>query len=234
MSLDQHFLKDREIAESAVSLCNIKKDDIVVEIGPGNGELTKFIPECRLTLIEKDKRLAGRLKDRYKVIIGNGVDEIKKIEFDYLISSVPYSICEPLIRELFLHRFKKAVLILPRYFIDNFDTKDSSLSFLAKEFLDIKIVMGIKRDNFQPRPRVDSYLVEITPKKSGGILRKIYLQHDKKVKNALREAIVEVKSKTKKQANEIIDAMKITENTLNKNVRMLSFHELKYLKEATK
>ncbi len=51
MNLDQHFLKDVAIAELAVSICKIKKDDIVVEIGPGNGELTKFIPECRLTLI---------------------------------------------------------------------------------------------------------------------------------------------------------------------------------------
>ncbi len=61
----------------------------------------------------------------------------------------------------------------------------------------------------------------------------MYLQQDKKVKNALREAIVQAKKMTKRQANELIEKMKISENTLNKNVRMLSFHELAYLKEFT-
>ena len=234
MNLDQHFLKDEEVAELAVSICKIKKTDVVVEIGPGNGELTKFIPECRLTLIEKDKRPAGRLKPNYKVIVGNGVEIIKKIDFDYLISSVPYSICEPLMRELFLHSFKKAVLILPKYFIDNIEAKETSLSFLANEFLEIKIAKEIEREKFQPKPRVDSYLVELKPKKADDILKKMYLQQDKKVKNALREAIIEINSKTKKQANEAIKTMKISPKTLNKNVRMLSYHELKYLKEATK
>jgi len=234
MKLDQHFLDDEEIAKLAVSLCNIKKEDVVVEIGPGNGELTKFIPECRLILIEKDRKLAERLKQNYNVIVGNGVEEIKKIDFDYLISSVPYSICEPLIRELFLHDFKKAVLILPENFVENLHEKESSISFLAKEFLKIKKIKKIEREKFKPNPRVDSYLVEISPKKAAGILKKIYLQHDKKLKNALREAIVDIKKKTKREAREIIERMKINQNTLNKNVKMLSFHELRYIKEATK
>ena len=234
MNLDQHFLKDEAMAELAVSMCKIKKTDVVVEIGPGNGELTKFIPECKLTLIEKDKRLAGRLKPNYKVILGNGVEIIKKIDFDVLISSVPYSICEPLMRELFLHEFRVASLIMPKNFVDNIESNETSLSFLAKEFLEIKIVKDIERENFFPMPRVDSYLVEIKPKKAAEILKKMYLQQDKKVKNALREAIVEINSKTKKQANEAIKAMKISPKTLDKNVRMLSFHELKYIKEATK
>ena len=237
MNLDQHFLTDEEIAKLVVSLCEIKKNDIVVEIGGGNGEITKFIPKCNLTVMEKDKKLAEKLKQRFpdaKIIHGDGVGAIKRIDFDFLVSSVPYSICEPLMRELLLHSFKKAVLILPQYFINNIESNETSLSFLAKEFLEIKIIKEIEREKFFPRPMVDSYLVEVKPKKSDGILKKMYLQQDKKVKNALREAIAEVLKRTKKQANETIKGLKITDKTLNKNIRMLSYHELKYLREATK
>ena len=188
MNLDQHFLIDEETAKLVVSLCEIKKEDIVVEIGGGNGEVTKFIPKCNLTIIEKDKQLAGRLKQKFpeaRIMTGEGVSAIKKIDFDCLISSVPYSICEPLIRELFLHSFKKAVLILPRYFINNIESNETSLSFLAEEFLEIEIIKEIERERFFPRPRVDSYLVEVKPKKSEGILKKMYLQQDKKLKNAM-------------------------------------------------
>lgn len=237
MKLDQHFLIDEEIAKLSVALCEIRKNDIVIEIGPGNGELTRFIPECRLMLVEKDKHLADGLKRKFpdaRIINNEGVSAIKRIDFDFLISSVPYSICEPLLRELFLHDFKKAVLILPQYFINNIETNETSLSILAKEFLEIKIIKEIERKRFFPRPRVDACLVEVIPKKSEGILKKMYAQQDKKVKNALREAIVDVLKKTKKQAKEMMKSMKISGKTLDKNVRMLSYHELRYIKEATK
>lgn len=235
MKLDQHFLIDDHVAKSAVALCDIKKEDDVVEIGPGHGELTKFIPECRLVLIEKDGDLARNLKKRYERIIqGEGIDEIKYIKFDFLISSVPYSISEPLIRQLFIHDFKKAVLILPANFVDNLEAKDSSLSFLANEFLEIRKVEFVERVKFDPKPRVDSYVVEFKKKKGNKILEEICLQKDKKVKNALREAVVRIQNKTKNQAREIVDNWKINENTLTKNVKMLSYHELTYLKEVTK
>jgi len=237
MNVDQHFLVDESIAKQMVSLCDIKKQDVVIEIGGGNGEITRFIPECRLTVIEKDKQLAGKLKQKFpdaKIITGDGVSAIKKIDFDYLISSVPYSICEPLFRELFLHDFRKAVLIFPKTLVDNLENKETSLSFLANEFFDIKKIRDIGREKFEPMPNVDSVLVELTQNKTGDkILKSIYLQQDKKLKNALREAIVEALGKTKKQANEMIKGMKITDKTINKNVRMLSYHELKYVKDTT-
>lgn len=234
MKLDQHFLIDEQIAKLAVSLCKIKSKDTVVEIGPGNCELTKFIPKCQLILIEKDENLAKKLKGKYqRVISGSGVEEIRNIKFDYLISSVPYSISEPLLRELMLHKFRKAVLILPTHFVNNLESRETSLSFLTNEFLDIKTIEFIERNKFEPRPKVDSYLVEIVNKKSNPILEKLYLQQDKKTKNALREALVQAAKKTKNEAREIVEKMKISEKTLLKNVRMLSCHELKYIKDTT-
>ena len=62
-----------------------------------------------------DYELVEKLKEKFnaKILVGDGVEQLSRRHFDFLISSVPYSISEPLISELMLHNFKKAVLILP-------------------------------------------------------------------------------------------------------------------------
>ena len=57
--LDQHFLIDKDIINSFINICNLSEDDIVLEIGPGIGTLTKLIaPKVKkLYVIEKDIRL---------------------------------------------------------------------------------------------------------------------------------------------------------------------------------
>ena len=224
-----------KIARLAVSLLNAKHDDVIVEIGPGHGELTKFIPDCNLILIEKDEALLKEIKIKSaKKIHGDGVENIKRRDFDCLISSVPYAICEPLIRELFLHNFKKAVLILPENFTKRLENNETSLSFLAKELLDIKTIMKIGREKFEPSPRVDSLLVEIKRRKGNALIEKMCLQLTKKTKNALAEAFADVNGLTKKEARAAVEKMGISKRALEKTVRMLSYHELKYIKDTTK
>jgi 16S rRNA A1518/A1519 N6-dimethyltransferase RsmA/KsgA/DIM1 with predicted DNA glycosylase/AP lyase activity len=68
MKLDQHFLVNEKIAKLMVSRCKIDENSLVVEIGPGNGEVTKFIPKCHLTLIEMDYELVEKLKEEAEII----------------------------------------------------------------------------------------------------------------------------------------------------------------------
>lgn len=228
--IDQHFLIDENIAKAAVNLCPIKKKDKVVEVGPGHGELTKFIPDCDLIVVEKDESLAKEIK-KGKVIVGDGVAVLKKMDFDFLISSVPYSISEPLLRELILHEFRKAVLILPLKFVKQLGEKESSLSFLSNEFLEVKEVEMIPKDKFDPAPRVDSYLIEVTPKKGSEMMSQLCVQLTKKTKNALIEALSIVKNITRKEARRYLEGKNVSKKTLEKTVRMLSYHELKWIKE---
>ncbi len=67
-SLGQNFLIDKNILEKIVNLTNIK-DQSIIEIGPGTGNLTKFIlinKPKKLIAIEKDKNLASDLKKNFK------------------------------------------------------------------------------------------------------------------------------------------------------------------------
>ena len=76
-SLGQNFLIDKNIIEKIVHSAKIKSSDIVLEIGPGTGNLTKFIiaqnPK-KIFLIEKDENLTNFLEKQYlnKVSIING------------------------------------------------------------------------------------------------------------------------------------------------------------------
>jgi len=229
MKLDQHFLINEEAAKLMVSRCKITKESIVIEIGPGNGEVTKFIPRCNLTLVEKDEILAEKLKGKFsaKIITGDGVEELRKRDFDFLISSVPYSIAEPLIRELMIHDFKKAVLILPENFVQNILSPQTSFSMIANNLLEIKIIKELEKTDFEPEPKANSTAVEITKnKKANKVLENVYRQHDKKLKNALREALVEVRKITKKQAREIIGKLELHEFVVNKGIDRISAAEL--------
>ena len=64
-SLGQNFLIDKNIISFIVDAGNIKKDDTLIEVGPGTGNLTKEIVSRKfkkLILIEKDKNLSIELK----------------------------------------------------------------------------------------------------------------------------------------------------------------------------
>jgi len=181
MKYDQHFLQDFEAAKKIVSFLDIKKNEKILEIGPGKGILTQYLHE-KVTLIELDKRLCKELKEKFpqfKVINRNvlGYDE----EFDKIISNVPYSICEPLMNKLLKMNFKKAILMFPEKFM----TK-GLLSLIMPHFFEINDLLVVSKNLFYPIPKINSKIFEIKHKKLNDkekILLNIYLQSDKKLKN---------------------------------------------------
>ncbi len=79
--LGQNFLHDQNLAQRIVALAEIPEGAPILEIGPGLGALTEFLPPpaSRLTLMEKDRRLAGFLRERFpkaRLIEGDAMDEI--------------------------------------------------------------------------------------------------------------------------------------------------------------
>ena len=184
MKSDQHFLIDFEIAKQIVSFLEIKKNEKVLEIGPGKGVLTQYL-NGNITVIEIDKNLCKELKEKFpnvKVINKN----ILKYNgnFDKIISNVPYSICEPLMKKLMKMEFKKAILIVPINFMNK-----GVLNLLMLHFFEITELMQINRAAFYPIPKIDSKVLEIKHKELNDkekLLRDIYIQSDKKLKNVLK------------------------------------------------
>ena len=107
-SLGQNFLHDQNLARRIVGCLEIQPGDHVIEIGPGLGALTEFLalPDIRLTLIEKDGRLARRLGEKF---CGPTIEVVHADALDYdlrhawgkgpvkIIGNLPYYVSTPLI-----------------------------------------------------------------------------------------------------------------------------------------
>ena len=104
--LDQHFLFDEEVINKFINFCDLKDTNVVVEVGPGEGNITRLLCEKskQVIAIEKDLRLKGKLDilekeyDNLQVIYGNVLDTYIP-ECDKIITSLPYSIIEPFIND---------------------------------------------------------------------------------------------------------------------------------------
>jgi len=236
VNLDQHFMIDKNLLKEVASYAD--EFDVILEIGPGKGALTEeLVKRARMVFaIEKDNDFMEELEEKFtgskKVVFM--FDDVLKAEFPKFtkcISNLPYSICEPLLWRLFRLEFEIAVLVVPEGFADILIGKSwSKLNYILPIFYSIKKVRTIPRDAFFPEPRVKSALVVLTPRKSDNPLRDIYLQYDKKLRNALREMVMKRDDLTKRKASLQVSTM-FSKQMLDKKVLNLSAVEIKQLME---
>ncbi len=185
-SLGQNFLIDKNILEKIVNLTNIK-DQTIIEIGPGTGNLTNFIlrnKPKKVLVIEKDKSLALILKKNFKEkleIINNDVLKIdeKSLSKDKVIvfGNLPYNISTEILCKWILNLnnekfwFHSLILMFQKEVADRIISKFNSskygrLSILTNWKLNVKKITDIKPNSFNPKPKVDSTLLFFSPKKN--------------------------------------------------------------------
>jgi len=175
-SKGQNFLTDGRVADRHIGYAGIRKDDRVLEVGPGLGILTSRLVEAsdRVTCIELDEKLADYIEKEY----GNRLDLIRgdavKVpfpEFDVFVSNLPYSVSTPIIFKLLEHRFRTAVVMVQKEFADRMAadvgcTEYSRLTVNLFYRAECEIMETVPASRFNPRPKVDSALVRITPRKA--------------------------------------------------------------------
>ena len=191
-SLGQNFLIDEKILNQIVKNGNIKKNDIVLEIGPGTGKLTEKIIKRKpqkFIVVEKDKLLSDQLKIKF----GESVEIINedilkcydKFKFDRPIKvfgNLPYNISTKILTSMiklenldklfsnFIFVFQKEVAdrIVAKY-----NTKQyGRLSILSTWKMEKSKIFDIPPNSFYPVPKVWSSLIKFVPKKNIVILKK--------------------------------------------------------------
>ncbi|MDP2907335.1 MAG: rRNA adenine N-6-methyltransferase family protein [Nanoarchaeota archaeon] len=240
--LDQHFMVDRSLIKKIIGYSELKEDDTVLEIGPGKGFLTKgLVKKCRVIAVEKDESFKPELSKLKKInknleiVFGNALKLIKSLKFNKIVSNIPYNISEPLFKQLLKLQIEYAILTVSESFAERLLDKNSKIGLQTSLFFNIEKLEEVSREAFLPRPRTDSTVLKITPKKEElttieKVLKKFTLLDDKKTKNALMESLIEALSITKRQAKERITKLNLPKQVLENNSDLLSFEEFKKLK----
>jgi 16S rRNA (adenine1518-N6/adenine1519-N6)-dimethyltransferase len=251
--LNQHFLIDKEIINKLVLASNLQSTDIVVEIGPGTGNITKeVLPHVNKVIgIELDRDLEAELKLLQKdyhnldIIYANALDMyIPKC--NKIISNLPFSIIEPFINKLIKCDFEMAILITGDNYIDGVINNDlNNLSILTNAFFKVEKVCDILPDSFDPKPRTKAGIIILKHKSLEDLkgnfelcmLRELYFHRDMKIKNALIEGLITYhnllnKTLTKRESKININKLNISEEILNKKIDELSNDDIKTIYDA--
>ena len=183
-SLGQNFLIDKNIIEKICNSGNLKKNDNVLEIGPGTGNLTESILQKKpkkFYIIEKDERLVKNLSERFKnklIIINEDIlnYDLKLLSDRDLIifGNLPYNISSQILINLINYSsskfsYKKLILMFQKEVADRILAEDNSkdygrLSIFSSWKLNIKKIIDIDPSSFFPKPKVMSSLLIFEPK----------------------------------------------------------------------
>lgn len=208
---DQFFLHNQEIVEEMIARLDIQAKDTVLEIGAGNGVLTKEIAsQVRVIAVEIDDRYRQDLAkiDNTVLFIGDALEVIKKpnLKFNKIIGSLPSSIIEPLFKILPKINFDWAVFLVPLRFVSKLKQKD---------YFDLTLIAKVDRHSFSPVPKTNWALVKVLKKRilsEEEFLKRYQIEHPlAKAENARREGLIayyktQGKKLTKNQARKILKA----------------------------
>ncbi|EOA29380.1 hypothetical protein CARUB_v10025667mg [Capsella rubella] len=204
-SKGQHILKNPLLVDSIVQKAGIKSSDVILEIGPGTGNLTKKLLEAgkQVIAVELDPRMVLELERRFqgtpfsnrlKVIQGD-VLKTELPRFDICVANIPYQISSPLTFKLLFHptSFRCAVIMYQREFAMRLvaqpgDNLYCRLSVNTQLYARVSHLLKVGKNNFRPPPKVDSSVVRIEPRKPGpqvnnkewdGFLRVCFIRKNK-------------------------------------------------------
>lgn len=183
-SKGQNFLIDADVLAEIVSAADIKKDDVVLEIGPGLGGLTEELTKRagRVVAVEVDHKLFSYLEQKFKK-----ADNLKLVEgdiiqlFNYsivrwlgsdykLVANLPYQITSKILRLLLASETppSEMAVMVQKEVGERICAQAGQMSVLAvmvQYYAEPKIVRVVERNSFWPVPEVDSVILYIKTKK---------------------------------------------------------------------
>jgi 16S rRNA (adenine1518-N6/adenine1519-N6)-dimethyltransferase len=181
-SLGQNFLHDNNLARWIVERLELMAGDHVLEIGPGLGALTQWLPLDRVsaTLLEKDRLFASFLQERFnvpavEVKLGDALQYDKRTLFCKgevkLIGNLPYYVSTPLIFHFSAEPCPISRMVLTvqkevgnRLTASPRSGEYGSLSVLLQRRWEIKRLRVLPPSVFLPRPEVDSLVIQLNKK----------------------------------------------------------------------
>ncbi|XP_006762553.1 PREDICTED: probable dimethyladenosine transferase [Myotis davidii] len=215
--IGQHILKNPLIVNSIIDKAALRPTDVVLEVGPGTGNMTvkllekaKKVIACELDprlVAELHKRVQGTpLASKLQVLVG----DVLKTDlpfFDACVANLPYQISSPFVFKLLLHRpfFRCAILMFQREFALRLVAKPGDklycrLSINTQLLARVDHLMKVGKNNFRPPPKVESSVVRIEPKNPpppinfqewDGLVRITFVRKNKTLSAAFKSSAVQ-------------------------------------------
>lgn len=215
----QHFLVDAGVIDAIIRAIAPGRSDTIVEIGPGQGALTEALAPAvgHLHLVELDRDLAARLRDRWRDEATVTVHEADALDFDFaalgdelrVVGNLPYNISTPLL----FHLLDQRAQILDMHFMLQKEVVDriaappggktyGRLSVMLQAHLVAESLFEVPPDAFEPPPAVTSAVLRLYSLPAdvdrpvdddllADLLRRAFGQRRKTLRNALNGVVTE-------------------------------------------
>lgn len=224
----QNFITDETLLDSIVKDANITEEDIVVEVGPGAGTLTRAIAKSAKKVIsfEIDKTLEPILKETLNEVSDNtqiifkdiqkvNEEELRKIvgcQNYKVVANLPYYITTPIIMKFLESDFKpQSITVMVQKEVAERLKKDAKSSETGAISLaialegEVEMTRIVKRDMFFPAPNVDSAVINIVLNDKFKDINKL------KVKKVIKAAFL---MRRKTLLNNLINSFKVTKDEI--------------------
>ncbi len=167
----QNFLKDPRLVARLLDRCNLRQEDLVVEIGPGKGIITEKLSRvCKQVIaVEKDPHLVGLLRAKFAqtpnvtIHAGDFLDYRLPHEQYKVFANIPFNITSAIVTRLTTAGYPpvEATLSMQKEAAEMYLGKphESLRTILLKPWFEVELVHCFRRQDFSPVPRVDVVLL---------------------------------------------------------------------------
>ncbi len=197
-NLGQNFLINEEVVKNIVGCSNIEKEDLVIEIGPGLGTLTKYLLEKagKVICIELDTKMLQILEDRFslynnfelinndvlKVDLKNIIEKEKtegKIKNVKIVANLPYYITTPIIMKLLEEELEleSITVMIQKEVADRLiatpgEKNTGAITYSVYYYADSEAIMEVPNSSFIPEPEVTSKVIKLNIRKEPAVKTK--------------------------------------------------------------
>lgn len=180
----QNFLIDQNIVDSIIEKAEVNKNDLIIEIGPGLGNLTAPLLENagKVICIELDPKMITILKDRFslyknfelinedvlKVDLNKLIEENSKFKTAKVVANLPYYITTPIIMKLLEDKLnlESITVMVQKEVAERLADKPGgkevgAITYSINYYTDPEIVINVPKTCFIPSPKVDSAVIKL-------------------------------------------------------------------------
>ncbi|UCD96000.1 MAG: ribosomal RNA small subunit methyltransferase A [Candidatus Bathyarchaeota archaeon] len=209
--LGQHFMVNEHFLSLIKRYADLQPTDIVLEVGPGLGFLTRYLAQTagQVIAVETDTSLIKILENELAAfdnvtLISGDILKIPLPHFDKIVSNPPFSISSTLLLRTLNTPFHTAVFTFQKEFVQRLTaTKGEetygALAVIASCLADVELLDEVPKEGFFPAPEVDSNIVRMRLKYSlrlevstttfCNVVRTLFMKRNRKVRNAIKPLI---------------------------------------------